>query len=1010
MMRSLSVLGVMLVVTCSARSAVGGQSATAKPFVPYETIDLKGYLEGYERTDRRTKKELPRIPYRSSLAFAPESAPSEEDGVVRIGGVPFLVSRDAKGHWQAVDVGLSKWRTRESDERSLSFYPGWCRASAKDGDLVFHLPKGLYFRAHLLAASSGREGAEPIVTLRAGLFQNRGFLANTTVDVPAFDATASAGPLPVPGQVVNAQGKAQSARLFVVPVTIPVGDLLKIVSTDKYLGARISLDVQLMARLHVKVSAPDPANFSMMPLGLPSAVQVFGITFERAPVSLLVEGDSTWNIFPDAKTPAMNLILQNLTDQPHAIEMAARWRGLGRDAGGSPGVHSWKLTLAARESKTVKHELACERVGLHEYAATLKDASLGELAVHRTTFARLPKFPNAPLKPGLRSRFCTWWWNGTHSTLSGDAGLDAVDWLGLGYVHWFTRTKNSQALAAERGVRGYFDKAILCLHEFNISGPQMMQYPPIMTGEPRYKLNEKEEARFQATWKQSVDKCEKTRAESPDTEIIFGNSSFNGIEEFLHRKFPSKLFDSLGHESCALMRMPERQPELASVQEAYWFKRALEEYGYKQPLTGCAEGRYHATNPGNHSWQAQADLYVRDILHDLAYGFSRICPSCMDDVGNGYYWSNWGASGLVTRAPDVHPKLSYVTYAVAGHILSDADFVRAVPTGSHSAYCLEFDRRRGDKVFACWTLRGSRPMTLRGSLGSPSSPEAPLLTGSQGNTRRLVVSQGAVAFDITPSPVFVEAIKKCEAVALGPPVYGERPRVRTQVVSALRSLTGWRSISEPSNALDNDNFDYARQKGEFEVKVVDDEAKGQCLQFALKGLGGRKPWIPAYQTIALKKPIEIPDQPTAIGLYVKGNSGWGRINLELRDAKGERWLSIGMPNAWNANDEMSVSYIIFDGWRWMQIPLPGHYPSGFHWPRYANWRHDDGDGIVDYPLSLTGVVVEQRQKIVYVTEMVDASTQPVRIAELTAVYGDPERVDDWERHGESLGNALGRWK
>ena len=96
---------------------------------------------------------------------------------------------------------------------------------------------------------------------------------------------------------------------------------------------------------------------------------------------------------------------------------------------------------------------------------------------------------------------------------------------------------------------------------------------------------------------------------------------------------------------------------------------------------------------------------------------------------------------------------------------------------------------------------------------------------------------------------------------------------------------------------------------------------------------------------------------------------------------------------------MSVSYIIFDDWRWMQIRLPGHYDSGYHWPRYCNWRNgtpdETGDGIVDYPLSLTGLIVEQREQIVYVNQMVDASREPIRVSGLTAVYGDPEEVGDW---------------
>ena len=98
--------------------------------------------------------------------------------------------------------------------------------------------------------------------------------------------------------------------------------------------------------------------------------------------------------------------------------------------------------------------------------------------------------------------------------------------------------------------------------------------------------------------------------------------------------------------------------------------------------------------------------------------------------------------------------------------------------------------------------------------------------------------------------------------------------------------------------------------------------------------------------------------------------------------------------AWNSNDEESVSYIIFDGWRPMRIPLPGHYPSGYHWPRYCNWRHDGGDGIVDYPLSLTAIVVEQREQIVYVNRMVEASREPVRLAQMSAIYGSPEQVGE----------------
>ena len=47
-----------------------------------------------------------------------------------------------------------------------------------------------------------------------------------------------------------------------------------------------------------------------------------------------------------------------------------------------------------------------------------------------------------------------------------------------------------------------------------------------------------------------------------------------------------------------------------------------------------------------------------------------------------------------------------------------------------------------------------------------------------------------------------------------------------------------------------------------------------------------------------------------------------------------------------------------------------------------------------YPLTFTGFVVELREQIVYVNEMVEASKQPIRLSGLTAVYGDPEETGD----------------
>src|SRR6185437_127538 len=118
-------------------------------------------------------------------------------------------------------------------------------------------------------------------------------------------------------------------------------------------------------------------------------------------------------------------------------------------------------------------------------------------------------------------------------------------------------------------------------------------------------------------------------------------------------------------------------------------------------------------------------------------------------------------------------------------------------------------------------------------------------------------------------------------------------------------------------------------------------------------------YLPMYSVLAHTAGVEIPGQPTEIGLMVNGNGAWGRIIFELEDAAGQRFISIGammkgertrwmadwMSEAelarmkemsvadWNTNDPWQRSRINFEGWRYVKFPLPGNYPGeGYHWP------------------------------------------------------------------------------
>ena len=111
--------------------------------------------------------------------------------------------------------------------------------------------------------------------------------------------------------------------------------------------------------------------------------------------------------------------------------------------------------------------------------------------------------------------------------------------------------------------------------------------------------------------------------------------------------------------------------------------------------------------------------------------------------------------------------------------------------------------------------------------------------------------------------------------------------------------------------------------------------------------------------------------------------------FELVDAEGETWSNIGAAAenglaAWNTNDTESTTFVNFDGWRQLAVALPGQYPfDNYHWPRNCNWRHRGGNGLVDYPLKLTALVLEMRERIVYIDELVETTSRSLLLGELT---------------------------
>jgi hypothetical protein len=384
---------------------------------------------------------------------------------------------------------------------------------------------------------------------------------------------------------------------------------------------------------------------------------------------------------------------------------------------------------------------------------------------------------------------------------------------------------------------------------------------------------------------------------------------------------------------------------------------------------------------------------------------------CLSDMGNSYYFSNWGATGFCHAKPELNVKPAFVAMATLTLVLDGAKFRRVLPLGSPVVYGLEFARPDGSHVYALWTVRGRRPVKLRGD-----SP-AWTLTDDQGNEQRLTASGGQVTVTLSPSPVYLAGTGKVTAAEAGEPAYDDRPAGKAAVLSPLAGLDDWQLEAGRDVELEYYDFMTPRRKGDFAFEpVASFEGKTQVLRVTPRPIKDGKDTMPMYAVLAHKKGIPVPGTPTEMGAWVNGNGGWGRLMFELQDASGQRWSSIGAQqdvpkdwidaaipkdvqakfpkpgpglSDWNTEDSFGTSRINFDGWRWLAFPLPGNYPGErYPWPANSQWRWDR-DGVVHYPLTFKRLIVELPEKVLHVKTFAPAPRPASYLKDLTVAQGEP---------------------
>ena len=914
-----------------------------------------------------------------------------------------------------LNVGLSRWLEEKIDP------PDFCDTdttrSAFDGcpeTIMLRVPKENYMAAHVLCAVDPAPGLAPVFTLRLTRFGNHYgdsggrcdlAIGDATVRLPAAPGSAevpegvrSLGTVEVDTVVPRVHMWTYAKRklpVYLVKVPLKVGAVADLLGEDAPVFGRRKdyWNIELTKEIRATVQQFNLQSYRLKPVGLPSAVHILGMTLERAPVDVQLSAKEKGNIFYAAGAPALQVRLTNHRKTPAKVTVTCDIT----DFSGKKAQRKLSLDVPAAGDQEGVTEgripLDLDTLGYFDAVITAQLPDGTEVWREPTSFALLP--PDTR-EAGAESPFGVWWFATTHGCSK------KLEWIGpilqkAGIRHCcpgpFTEEElNPYKLSysmvpsmhrrpdrAKKFINDHPNiRLAMIFHERGIPDTEV-PFPELM-GKPKPELSERAKAVFDKYWKTGEEIAGWYRQNHPNIKLSFGNSPPGISAWFMRQGWPKKWVDCFAMEGVGAWQMTESQPRRGAMQEVWWLSEMRKHYGYEDvPLSSGYEYITRGSQPGALTERQQGEYHTRDAIHCLAYGLLSINIGLADDCADSYYNTIYGGSGFVHRNPLLTPKPGYVMYATMSQMLDRAKYERALETGSRSLYVLEFTRE-AKRVHPIWTLRGRRELSLA------VRDERVAVTDSMGNTRELAPEGGTVSLEATTAPMYLVTSTPVRRVTPGRATYDEAPPANAFVVDELSASASCEIEQKPDSYLETfaDDLPYAR--GDFKVSEVADQRKGRVLELELLPEPDAPKLTSRYLSLGLKEPVALEGEATRIGTWVRGNSCWGRIFWEFRDARGETWFSTSdETSGWEVSDWKNRSSINFDDWCFVSMRIPKRYPGGSNHPEDRDWRHEGGnqDGIVEHPITITRIVVALRDHQVYVTEMVPAQSRTIRLKDLT---------------------------
>ncbi len=940
-------------------------------------------------------------------------------------GVPFIFPRRNPRGNDHVDVGVSWLQNAtiegDSDPHSGALGGRWAGPLVENPSRIrFQVPKGRYRALHLVAACDSERDSTPVVTVQ--FFRPAaGAPENFAARVPLLTAKSSDA-VPLPVQLNN----GSSARLWRVTVPIEPGALASFDDLD-VCAFEITKEVQLFR------AYPDPTQYSAHAGGLPSAAHIYAMTMERPGVMMDLQPDALGHLWTAPAKPSYTVKLRNLSGKAHAVKL--EMTTVSHD-GTSKTAQEITVPVSVAGA-TAKFPLKMDRFGYHDVTLTMKDGDAVWTERRSLGLLQSDTRERGDWQPGRGPSFGFWDWAGGHVTPPHAVQLELMSKLGAEWVNGsFSKTDEEGRAAAEKfgvaslvqggashfytgEVRKYLDdpaKAREFLHEKFEKGdvkpsaiekpdnlsflaePQLGQIttgiPPDYYGE-EYTFPKDDEERFQSALKSFTFGARLAKEFWPGIKCQFPYGDPLYPVYFLRRsKEVRELMDGINVDIPVFDRLPENQIHQVSIHRCYIMAEELKKAGIKNPNLVMVEGPCLPSRPGSLTMNEQADHWVRVSLLLYGYGIAQQIGGWGIECA-GYWGEQHYGGGIYNRLPQVTPKPSALALATMTRHINRKNLVKWLPTGSLSAYAMQFSHyKTGDITHVFWTVRGTRPVTLTVPKGGKITFFDPM-----DNATVLPEKDGRVTFTITSSPCYIEGLIGDPAITLGEPEHSDSRPGPISVRLANPGEHKWViSKAEDATYAKNSPLQIARFPSVMTAQHADapDAQGGHALAVHLGPQPKDQKLMPFYTTLVPPKPIVIAGKASHLGMWVKAASDWGRVVYSLRDAEGERWISVGTFSDWNCDDPRSLSFFNFDGWRYLRFELPSNAPYDRYRENGSTWwgHFGKGDGHVNLPLTLEKIIVERRTHAMYVNDPQPTSTDDVLLGDLLAEYARPEDKAD----------------